>query len=107
MSYEQDMIEAQKTFDEHYSTGEYCHEQSFLWGFQEGADYKERELKTVQRKEALLMAALVSRGERDKLLDRAKECAKQAWAMRDSFASDDEEFVEYFMELLKDKETKI
>lgn len=40
-TYAQDMHEAQKTFYKEYFNGEYCHKQSFLWGFQEGCSYKE------------------------------------------------------------------
>ena len=39
-----------------YSTGEYCHEQSFLWGFQEGVELAEsnsgKELLYVAQKTA-------------------------------------------------------
>ena len=37
--------ESEKVYKEQYSTGEYCHEQSFKWGFQEGYDYAVRLLK--------------------------------------------------------------
>lgn len=32
------MNSAQEEY-KNYSRGEYCHEQSFLWGFQEGAEW--------------------------------------------------------------------
>lgn len=32
---------AHDKYDEEYSTGEYCHEQSFVWGYQEGYDQAE------------------------------------------------------------------
>ena len=31
--------ESERIYNEEYSTGEYCHEQSFKWGFQEGFDF--------------------------------------------------------------------
>ena len=37
--------ESEKVYKEQYSTGEYCHEQSFKWGFQEGYDCAVRLLK--------------------------------------------------------------
>ena len=30
-----------KRYSEEYAHGEYCHEQSFKWGFQEGVDWRE------------------------------------------------------------------
>ena len=30
---------SEEIYNEEYSKGEYCHEQSFKWGFQEGFDY--------------------------------------------------------------------
>lgn len=39
MTYEEAMQLAEETFAEQgYNTGEYCHKQSFLWGFQEAYD---------------------------------------------------------------------
>ena len=32
-----------KRYSEEYSKGEYCHEQSFKWGFQEGVDWLEKQ----------------------------------------------------------------
>lgn len=32
---------ASEEYKKNYSTGEYCHEQSFLWGFQEGVELAE------------------------------------------------------------------
>ena len=32
---------ASEEYQNNYSTGEYCHEQSFLWGFQEGVELAE------------------------------------------------------------------
>ena len=36
----------EKEWVENYSHGEYCHEQSFRWGFQEGTEFAENEIKT-------------------------------------------------------------
>ena len=35
---------AEKRYEEEYSTGEYCHEQSFKWGFQEGVDWHKEQM---------------------------------------------------------------
>jgi hypothetical protein len=35
MDIEQMHAAASEEYQKNYSTGEYCHEQSFLWGFQE------------------------------------------------------------------------
>ena len=34
--------ESERIYNEEYSTGEYCHEQSFKWGFQEGFEYAKK-----------------------------------------------------------------
>lgn len=43
-TFEQDAKAAEKRYNEEYSTGEYCHEQSFKWGFQEGVDWHKSRL---------------------------------------------------------------
>lgn len=35
MTYDEAMKLAEEVYNEEYSHGEYCHKQSFLWGFQE------------------------------------------------------------------------
>lgn len=35
---------ADKVYQKDYSTGEYCHEQSFKWGFQEGYEQSEKDV---------------------------------------------------------------
>ena len=49
-------IAASEEYKNNYSTGEYCHEQSFLWGFQEGVELAEsnsgKELLYVAQKTA-------------------------------------------------------
>ena len=42
----EDMYEASKQcYDSKYNKDEYCHEQSFKWGFQEGAEWREEKAK--------------------------------------------------------------
>ena len=47
-----------KRYSEEYSKGEYCHEQSFKWGFQEGVDWleKQNEQKTIDDEELSILA---------------------------------------------------
>ena len=56
MDVEQMHTAASEEYKENYSTGEYCHEQSFLWGFQEGVELAEsnsgKELLYVAQKTA-------------------------------------------------------
>ena len=37
--------ESERIYNEEYSTGEFCHEQSFKWGFQEGFDFAMKLIK--------------------------------------------------------------
>ena len=39
MEFEAMYNESERIYNEEYSTGEYCHEQSFKWGFREGFDF--------------------------------------------------------------------
>ena len=56
MDIEQMHAAASEEYKNNYSTGEYCHEQSFLWGFQEGVELAEansgKELLYVAQKTA-------------------------------------------------------
>ena len=56
MDVEQMHTAASEEYKNNYSTGEYCHEQSFLWGFQEGVELAEansgKELLYVAQKTA-------------------------------------------------------
>ena len=56
MDVEQMYAAASEEYKNNYSTGEYCHEQSFLWGFQEGIELAEansgKELLYVAQKTA-------------------------------------------------------
>ena len=36
--------ESERIYNEEYSTGEYCHEQSFKWGFQEGFQFSNKKM---------------------------------------------------------------
>ena len=31
-------------YEQNYSQGQYCHEQSFIWGFEEGIEWVEKEI---------------------------------------------------------------
>lgn len=56
MDPEQMYTAASEEYQKNYSTGEYCHEQSFIWGFQEGVELSEathgKELLYVAQKTA-------------------------------------------------------
>lgn len=56
MDPEQMYTAASEEYQKNYSTGEYCHEQSFIWGFQEGVELSEathgKELLHVAQKTA-------------------------------------------------------
>lgn len=41
MDVEQMHTAASEEYKNNYSSGEFCHEQSFLWGFQEGVEFSE------------------------------------------------------------------
>lgn len=61
-----------KTYSEDYSHGEYCHEQSFRWGFQEGVEFVEKEF--VDRlKEYLYNCTML----RDDEIEQAFDVTKQ------------------------------
>ena len=34
----------EKKYNNNYSTGQYCHDASFKWGFQEGAEWMQRKM---------------------------------------------------------------
>lgn len=44
ISVEQEYEACSTIYDQEYSHGEYCHEQSFRWGFQEGVEFTEKEI---------------------------------------------------------------
>ena len=45
MEFEAMYNESERIYNEEYSTGEFCHEQSFKWGFQEGFDFAMKLIK--------------------------------------------------------------
>lgn len=36
---------AEETYKDEYANGEYCHNQSFIWGFQEGVEWAYKNIK--------------------------------------------------------------
>ena len=44
IEFEEMYNESERIYKKDYSTGEYCHEQSFKWGFQEGVKFAEKTL---------------------------------------------------------------
>lgn len=42
IEFEEIYNESERIYEKDYSTGEYCHEQSFKWGFQEGVKFAEK-----------------------------------------------------------------
>lgn len=44
MDFETMYNESERIYNEEYSTGEYCHEQSFKWGFQEGFQFSNKKM---------------------------------------------------------------
>ena len=44
MDFEAMYNESERIYNEEYSTGEYCHEQSFKWGFQEGFQFSNKKM---------------------------------------------------------------
>ena len=46
-------IAAKETYDKDYSNGQYCHEQSFLWGFQEGVEWIKKKLEELDKEKQL------------------------------------------------------
>lgn len=61
-----------KAYSEDYSRGEYCHEQSFRWGFQEGVEFVEREF--IDRlKEYLYNCTMLRDDEIEQAIDVTKQ----------------------------------
>lgn len=63
MDVEQMHAAASEEYKNNYSTGEYCHEQSFLWGFQEGFELA----KSDSGKELLYVAQKLLKEQRKNL----------------------------------------
>lgn len=72
MDVEQMHIAASEEYKNNYSTGEYCHEQSFLWGFQEGVELAE--LNT--GKELLYVAQKTDERTKKEIINKACEWLK-------------------------------
>ena len=60
--------ESERVYNEEYSTGEYCHEQSFKWGFQEGSKWTEIEMLN-QMEDYLRKTYISAIGETDYSID--------------------------------------
>lgn len=69
MDVEQMHAAASEEYKNNYSTGEYCHEQSFLWGFQEGVELAESN----SGKELLYVAQKTSERTKKELKVKARE----------------------------------
>ena len=50
-AYEEMLADAEAEYDKEYSGGQYCHRQSFLWGYQEGFEAAMRKLNSEDPKE--------------------------------------------------------
>lgn len=72
MDVEQMHTAASKEYKENYSTGEYCHEQSFLWGFQEGVEFSELNAG----KELLYVAQKTTERTKKEIINKACEWLK-------------------------------
>ena len=53
--YEEGLLKAEEIYNEDYNPNtsddyQYCHEQSFKWGFQEGCDWKKKQMIDKARK---------------------------------------------------------
>ena len=44
MEFEAMYNESERIYNEEYSTGEFCHKQSFKWGFQEGFQFSNKKM---------------------------------------------------------------
>lgn len=69
MDVEQMYTAASEEYKNNYSTGEYCHEQSFLWGFQEGVEFSE----ATNGKELLYVAQKTAERTKKELKIKARE----------------------------------
>lgn len=69
MDPEQMYTAASEEYQKNYSTGEYCHEQSFLWGFQEGVELAESN----SGKELLYVAQKIAERTKKELKIKARQ----------------------------------
>ena len=93
-----------RTYSEDYSHGDYCHEQSFKWGFQEGVEFVEREF--IDRlKEYLNNCTMLREDEIEQAIDVTKQSIEFNYERRVDLLKkeDQEKFIDFcFKELVKD-----
>lgn len=73
MDVEQMYAAASEEYKNNYSTGEYCHKQSFLWGFQEGVELAEAN----SGKELLYVAQKTVERTKKEIINKACEWLKE------------------------------
>ena len=102
MDVEQMHAAASEEYKNNYSTGEYCHEQSFLWGFQEGFELA----KSNSGKELLYVAQKTT--ERTKKELKIKAC-KWLEEHKDNYITDiegetivDDAIIEDFLKAMEE-----
>lgn len=102
MDPEQMCAAASEEYKNNYSTGEYCHEQSFLWGFQEGVELAESN----SGKELLYVAQKTAERTKKELKIKAREWLEEN---KDSYIIDiegetivDDAIIEDFLKALEE-----
>lgn len=102
MDVEQMYSAASEEYKNNYSTGEYCHEQSFLWGFQEGVELAEAN----SGKELLYVAQKTAERTKKELKIKAREWLENN---KDSYIIDiegetivDDAIIEDLLKILED-----
>ena len=102
MDIEQMHAAASEEYKNNYSTGEYCHEQSFLWGFQEGVEFSE----ATNGKELLYVAQKTAERTKKELKIKAREWLEEN---KDSYIIDiegetivDDAIIEDFLKALEE-----
>ena len=102
MDVEQMHAAASEEYKNNYSTGEYCHEQSFLWGFQEGFELA----KADSGKELLYVAQKTAERTKKELKIKARQWLENN---KDSYIIDiegetivDDAIIENFLKALEE-----
>ena len=102
MNVEQMHAAASEEYKNNYSTGEYCHEQSFLWGFQEGVELAESN----SGKELLYVAQKTAERTKKELKIKAREWLEEN---KDSYIIDiegetivDDAIIEDFLKAMEE-----
>ena len=102
MDVEQMYADASEEYKNNYSTGEYCHEQSFLWGFQEGVELAESN----SGKELLYVAQKTTERTKKELKIKARQWLEDN---KDSYIIDiegetivDDDIIEDFLKALEE-----